>query len=173
MGAVARPAVTLDSSAAARTGDAEGSSSAFRLDAGDTGKSPTRDSSLARGYEALGAEFYSLAQSDSEGGIKRTATFAKSQKPPAAPGTPHGPGRSPVVSAMSLDLPEAACAGQLSTAAEQRPIYMGAPGYLPNVSKGASPFLPSLTGQTSSAGSVAWSVRMARASRRGGQMNIF
>lgn len=173
MGAAARPVVSLDASTAARTsGDGEGRSSAFRLDAGDTGKSPTRDSSLARGYEALGAEFYSLAQSDSEGGMKRTATSARSQKPPAAPGTLHGPGRSPVESAMALDLPEAISAGRLSTM-EQRLTHMGEPSYIPKVSKGTSPFLPSLTGQTSSAGSVAWSVRMARVSRRGGQMNIF
>jgi len=158
---------------------------AHRMDAGDAAGEDTklskRDSSLTRGYEALGVEFFSMQ--DKCDTLDQTIGLASLPKPSRREGPCSTRNRSVPACMMDLGIgtsnrndwaPSKASPARSATPGSlSKSLSLGAlkaikvtkGGLLPTVSSGGK-LLPALGQRQHSAGTVAWCSHMARSSAR-------
>jgi len=155
----------------------------FRMDRHEDPTATARESSLTKGYDALGAEFHRLDEDDMRRGpFGRQASFGSlsrgpSSLGPASPPTARLRGPLGAASALVLDLGESAAGSSWGRAepVQGRPpaTPLDVLGRAPSssglrVSK-ALPLAPAGGAARTSSGSLAWSMRMARsAAKRNG-----
>lgn len=183
----------------------------FRMDMMDEASSsetPGRSSSLARGYDALGAEIYSL-HDRSEPQCSDTSRISAGPEVDWTASSGHSAAFASTVGRAGLGRVQSASALALDLGLEQEPAHASSPdaaspwtssafskGFvirssastgslafpkakklqgtsLPSISKRQG-LLPDLPASPSSAGSIAWSMRLAKAgARRGGLASVF
>lgn len=174
-----------------RLGTKKKSMAIFRLDATDEA-TPSRSSSLARSYEALGAEVHSLHDRAEPPSTPATPWLGAhvDWNAPAPPGAYGWPGISRVqsASALALDLglePPRPASGLsplgpsllvkstpavVRSASTSGAFAKRSPVVLPK----RQGLLPNLPSSPSSAGSIAWSMRLAApGAKRGGLASVF